>query len=676
MNASLNWINAYLDRPIDAEEAEHVLTNVGFPLDGVDPVEGDPSDTLLDVEVTSNRSDVLSHVGVAREIAAATGRTLQPPTIELPADTGDAVDMLTSVANDASDLCPLYTARVITGVTIGESPDWLKSRLTAVGLRPVNNVVDITNFVLLELGQPLHAFDMAKLDGRRILVRRASAGEAFTAIDGTNHKLTSDMLVIADASTPQAVAGVMGGHDSEVTEKTTDVLLESATFDPLSVRSTSRALKLSSDSSYRFERGVDPAGIERASQRAAQLIVEIAGGTLADGIVAAGSVDTESRHVGMRPSRCDALLGVDLPAERMMELLGSLGLEPHAGGGKINCTIPTHRLDLHREVDLIEEVARLHGFDAIPVEDKITIVARRPQPRVEARKLVSRTLVAHGFCETITFSNLATDTAEAFAGNLGIVTLDEEKAKAAPALRPSILPSLLVCRKSNQDMGNSNVRLFEIAQTFGSQTDLYAESRKLALLADAEDPAKALRSIRGLIEELAASLGLGVTITKPDSPVAWAEEAATVVSSDTATPLGIYGIASDETLDRFNIQSPVVLTELDYEALISNHPRQTVVGDLPRYPAIERDISIVVDESTPWSAIAEHIRVAEPALLEDTAFVGVYRGKQMGAGRKSVTLRMTFRDPERTLKHEEVTEQVDAVVARLKDQVNAELRAG
>ena len=676
MNASLNWINAYLDRPIDAEEAEQVLTNVGFPLDGVDPVEGDPTDTLLDVEVTSNRSDVLSHVGIAREIAAATGRALQPPAIELPAATGDTVDTLTSVANDATDLCPAYTARVITGVSIGESPDWLKARLTAVGSRPVNNVVDITNFVLLELGQPLHAFDMGKLDERRIVVRRATAGEPFTAIDGTKHKLTADMLVIADASTPQAVAGVMGGHDSEVTEQTTDILLESATFDPLSVRSTSRALKLSSDSSYRFERGVDPAGIERASQRAAQLIIEIAGGTLAGGVITAGSVDTEPRQVGMRPSRCDALLGVDLPAERMMELLGSLGLEPHAGGGKINCTIPTHRLDLHREVDLIEEVARLHGFDAIPVEDKITIVARRPQPRVEARKLVSRTLVAHGFCETVTFSNLATDAAQAFAGDRQVVALDEEKAKAAPALRPSVLPSLLVCRKSNQDAGNANVRLFEIAQTFGSRDGDYAEARKLALLADAADPAEALRSIRGLIEELAASLGLDVTITEPDSPVVWAEAAATVVSTNGGTPLGAYGIASSATLDRFDLQSPVVLAELDYEALIRNHPRQPVVATLPRYPAIERDLSIVVDESTAWSTIAEHIRAAEPALLEDTAFVGVYRGKQMSAGRKSVTLRMTFRDPERTLKHEEVTEQVDAVVARLKDQVNAELRAG
>lgn len=676
MNASLNWINAYLDRPIDTEEAEHVLTNVGFPLDGIDPVEGDAADMLLDVEVTSNRSDVLSHVGIAREIAAATGRELQAPEVDLPAATGEAVDTLTSVANEAIDLCPAYTARVITGVTIAESPEWLKARLTAVGLRPVNNVVDITNFILLELGQPLHAFDLAKLDGRRIVVRRASSGETFTAIDGTKHKLTSDMLVIADASTPQAVAGVMGGHDSEVTEQTTDILLESATFDPLSVRSTSRALKLSSDSSYRFERGVDPAGIERASQRAAQLMVEIAGGTLADGVITAGSVETEPRHVGMRPSRCDALLGVDLPAERMMELLGSLGLQPHAGGGKINCTIPTHRLDLHREVDLIEEVARLHGFDEIPVEDKITIVARRPQPRVEARKLVSRTLVAHGFCETVTFSNLATDAAEAFAGDLEIVTLDEEKAKAAPALRPSALPSLLVCRKSNEDAGNSNVRLFEVAQTFGSRSGAYAESRKLALLADAVDPAKALRSIRGLIEELTASLGLDVTITEPDPPIAWADVAATVVSSDEGTPLGIYGIASAKTLDRFDLQSPVILAELDYEALISNHPRQPAVSTLPRYPAIERDLSIVVDEATPWSAIAEHIRAAEPALLEDTAFVGVYRGKQMGAGRKSVTLRMTFRDPERTLKHEEVTEQVDAVVARLKDQVNAELRAG
>lgn len=674
MNASVDWINAYLDRPTDADEAEQVLTNVGFPLDGADPVDGNPSDTVLDVEVTSNRSDVLSHVGVAREIAAATGRELQPPTIELPSTTGDPIESVTSVENDAADLCPLYTARVIKGVSVGESPDWLRQRIAAIGLRPVNNVVDITNFVLHELGQPLHAFDMAKLDGGRIVVRRAAVDEPFTAIDGTKHKLTADMLVIADASTPQAVAGVMGGSDSEVSSTTTDVLLESATFDPLSVRSTSRALKLSSDSSFRFERGVDPAGIDRASRRAAQLIVEIAGGTLADGVITAGSVDTEPKRVSMRPSRCDALLGVDLPAERMMELLGSLGLEPHAGGGKINCTIPTHRLDLHREVDLIEEVARLHGFDAIPVEDKITIVARRPQPRVEARQLVSRTLIAHGFCETITFSNVATDAAAVFAGDLDIVKLDDEKKKAEPALRPSVLPSLMVCRKANQDAGNAGVRLFEIAQTFGSRGGSYTESRKLALLADAADPADALRTIRGVVEELAASLGLDITITEPDGAIEWADAAAVVTSAD--QPIGVYGIASSATLDRFDLQLPVALAELDYEALIASHPRQPIVAELPRFPAIERDLSVAVDEATAWRSIEEHIRAVDPALLEGVAFVGVYRGKQVGKGRKSVTLRMTFRDPARTLKHDEVTEQVDAVVARLKDQVNAELRAG
>jgi len=283
MKTSLAWLNDYLDKPIDAAEAEDALLGQGFPFDGVDEV-STPSggvDTLLDVEVTSNRGDALSHVGLAREVAAATGRALKQPPKDEPATGATAVGDITRVEMQNDDACIVYTARVIRGVKIGPSPDWLADRLVGAGLRPVNNVVDITNFVLLETGQPLHAFDIAKLDGGRIVVRNAHAGENFEAIDGTRHTLKPNMLGIADASSAQAIAGVMGGKGSEVTEQTVDVLLESASFDPLSVRSTSRALKLSSDSSYRFERGVSMVGVEAASKRAAAMIVELAGGELA-----------------------------------------------------------------------------------------------------------------------------------------------------------------------------------------------------------------------------------------------------------------------------------------------------------------------------------------------------------------------------------------------------------
>ena len=295
MKVSLNWLNSYLDRPVDADAAADLLGEQGFPVEERDDLPD--GDVMLNVEVTSNRGDCLSHVGVARELAAGSGRQLRPPVFDLPDVDPNPATALTSVVNKAPDLCPVYTARVIRGVRIAPSPDWLRHRLEAIGLRPVNNVVDITNFVLHEMGQPLHAFDMAKLNERRIVVRRAEQGEAFTAIDGTKHALGSDMLVIADANRPVAIAGVMGGVDSEVTDATTDILLESARFAQLSVRRTSRSLKLASDSSYRFERGVDPVGVEAASRRAAQLIVELAGGRLAEGVVRVGEDQPRSSRL-------------------------------------------------------------------------------------------------------------------------------------------------------------------------------------------------------------------------------------------------------------------------------------------------------------------------------------------------------------------------------------------
>ena len=509
MATSLNWLNSYLDRPTDANEAEDVLTDVGFPFDGADEL--DDGDWQLDVEVTSNRPDCLCHAGLARELAARTGRTFTAPPLDLPDATGPAVDTQTSVTiePDAADLCTLYTARVIRGVSIGPSPDWLTQRIEAIGLRPVNNVVDITNFVLHEMGQPLHAFDMNLLAERRIVVRRANDGEDFTAIDGTKHKLRNDMLVIADAERPVAIAGIMGGLDSEVGDATTDILLESARFDPLSTRTTSRALKLSSDSSHRFERGVDPHGVDAASRRAAALIVELAGGELAEGVVVAGGTPPATTLVSLRPERCRKLMGVDMPVEHMVEHLAALGLQPdwEPEADQITCTVPSHRAaDLTREIDLIEEIARMHGYDHIGFEPKMQITARRPQVEVLARNEIGRALVAHGYHETITFSFASPKHAEPFRADWEPVRVDEEKKKAEPELRPSLLPSLLECRKSNQDAGNQGVRLFEVAQVFGNTDAGYVDPARLGLLADCaggsvDAKSDALRGLRGTLEE-------------------------------------------------------------------------------------------------------------------------------------------------------------------------------
>ncbi len=650
MKVSLNWLNRYLDRPATAPEAEEALTRMGFP---IEEQVGD----MLDVEVTSNRGDCLSHVGVARELAAATGRTLKEPDYQVP---GSHKDTSSSVALEAPDLCPIYTARLITGVRVGPSPAWMVEALTAIGLRSVNNVVDVTNFVLMEIGEPLHAFDLDRLAEKRIVVRRAKKGEAFTAIDGSGHTLTSDMLVISCAAKPVAIAGVMGGLDSEVSSATTNILLEAAIFDPLSVRTTSRALKLASDSSYRFERGIDPRKVEQASARAAALIVELAGGQASTEMIVAGSVDTQPKRITLRPQRCIDLLGEDIPVQEQMSYLEKLGLSPRLEDGLIVCMVPTFRLDLLREVDLIEEIARSRGLENVPQRPRLEVVVRPVQARVAARRELDEVLVAHGYHETITPSMLEPSAAEAFADKSQLLNVDPQRRKADPTLRPSVLPSLLACRKLNQDRGNGEVHLYEAAAVWTTA----GERQVLALLGDEPDEALGLRKIKSALSELAERLGGKLTYEPVDDP-RYAAAAKLMLNGSDEGRVGVLLPGSGGS---------VVAAEMSLEPLLATFPPQHRVEALPRFPGIERDLSLIVSEPVTWRQIEQTISEVNPAMLEDLKFLIVYRGKPIPKGQKSVSLRMRFRDPGKTLKHEEVDPQVAAVVAALKQKLDAELR--
>ncbi len=689
MKTSLNWLNHYLDRPVTADELAALLPNVGFPIDSTEAVvtAAGTHDLKMEVEITSNRSDCLSHVGLARETSAAGGMAVKLPDCSLPAAAAPAVASLTSVEVRDDKLCPLYTARVIKGVKIGPSPRWLADRVEAVGLRTVNNVVDITNFVLFELGQPLHAFDLNRLRGRRIIVRRATTGEGFLAIDGTKHTLRDSQLVIADEQAPVAIAGVMGGRDSEVSDATTDVLLESAQFDPLSVRRTRVALKLSSDSSFRFERGVDPLGVELASRRAARLILELAGGQLAEGVIRVGGPQATPRAITMRVARCNALLGTSLAPQRMVDLLNRLGLFPKLavvnGAEVITCVVPTYRLDLEREVDLIEEVARLHGLNQIPTRDKIELIVHSPSPVVQARRKVREVLTAHGFHETITFSFVSPRHGQPFlpAGD-DDVRVTHDRRKAEPVLRPSVIPSLLECRKTNQDVGNSGVKLFESASCWSRRGGKIVERTMLALVADVDESAgkgveaaaMALRAMRGTVTELIAQLG-GLAGAAEFTPGQSPQFSASAGVSVNGRQVGVIGVLADTTQKLFDLQVPVVVAELEAAAILSLYPPRRKSAALARFPGIERDLSVVVAEETSWATIEGHVRATQPAMLESLDFVGTYRGKPIAQGRKSVTLRMVFRDSAGTLRHDQVDPQVAGVVDRLKQHIGAELRA-
>jgi phenylalanyl-tRNA synthetase beta chain len=675
MRTSVRWINDYLDRPADAEEQANALTAAGFNFDGREELED--GGIQQEIETTSNRGDCLCHLELARELAAATGRTVKPPVAK-PAAKGPAIAGLTKVSNADHEGCPRYTARVIRGVKVGPSPAWMQQRLREAGQAPRNNLVDCTNFVLLEMGQPTHVFDLRKLKGGEIRVRRASAGEPFLPLGEHAQpiKLTAQDLVIADAERPVALAGVKGGAETAVDESTVDVLLEAATFSPTMVRHSSRRHQIFSDSGKRFERGVHPASIDAAADRLAALILETAGGELATGTLEAGAPMPPPRTVRMRPSRCQALLGIPLAEADMTKALAALGFAPAKKGDALECTVPAQRMDIEREVDLIEEVIRLLGTDRIPVGDTLRIRTASPDLRMIALERTKDLLAGLGFVECVTHALVTEKLAQAFlAKGLNALRIEDERAGGTPCLRPAAVTGPVAARALNADRGaRANVRLFEIAHAFRLGPDgNHREWPALGLVADAPDAAEGYRTVRGVIERLAHELAGAVVTVEPSTGGSGIDPSATV--SLDGKPIGRIGLLSAEAATAVGLDLPLAVAEIELESLVSRFPPERPAAALPAFPGAERDVSVVVPDATPWSHIESTVREAKPEHLESLAFVTTYRGKQLGAGRKSVTLRLVFRRADGTLRREDV----DAIVAKLTESLQkslgAELRA-
>ncbi len=673
MYASAAWINAYLDPPSSPPEQADLLTRAGFPLEGRLDVEGD---VRQDFELTSNRGDCLCHLGLAREIAAMSGRTLRPPTFTLKAG-GPPASKQIQVTNRHHAACPLYTARVIRGARVKPSPAWLAARLRAIGQIPRNNIVDASNFVLFEMGQPTHVFDLQKLAGPEIVIRPALDGEAFLPIGegATSVALSTKDLVIADRDKAVAIAGVKGGAGTAVTATTTDLLLEAATFDPVAVRETSRRLGIESDSAYRFERGVHPATVDAAAARLAALILEVAGGVLADGVVAAGAPLPPRREVSMRVQRCCDLLGVPVEPAQMVRWLESLGFEPRLAGGEIRCRVPFPRLDIDREIDLIEEVGRMMGHDTLPVAETIQVRVPALQPAELARRAVSAELVGMGFVESITHSLIGEPAAAAFlepeAEAVRILGTAEQR---EGTLRPSILPSLLRTRAHNRDNGVGRLRLFESAATWQMRGDVTEERAQVALLMDVDAIDNGLRPLRGVVDRLVTLLcGPDArTRVEPDDSASWLEPGAVVSVEGRA--LGRIGVVAPAARAMFGLEALLLAGELALPALYDSFPPDTEARPLPGFPVVERDVSAIVAESTPWAAIEAVIEKVAPADLEAVEYVSSYRGAQVGAGRKSVLLRLRFRGRRRTLTGEEVDAQVSAVTKAMEAGLRALIR--
>jgi len=668
MRISLNWLTDYVDvAAVPVKELASILTDIGLNCEEIIET---PTDIVLDLEVTSNRPDCLGHLGVAREAAAVLGKDFTPPSLDRAAESETDVAGLAEVVVEAPDLCPRYTARVIQGVTIGPSPAWLVERIEAAGLRSINNVVDVTNYVLMEYSQPLHSFDYDKLAGGKIIVRRARPGEVMVSIDETTCRLDENMLVIADAAHPVAIAGVMGGLSTEVTAETTNVLIESARFDPLATRYTSRKLALMSESNYRFERGVDPVALERASLRACQMIVELAGGTIARGVVDVWDRPFEPETVAMRPARCNALLGLDLPAQRQAEILERLGLAPQIDGERIVCTIPSHRADLQREADLIEEVARIEGFDSIPISHHVTHAVTDEGPAQRTRRQAGMLLTAAGFNEAITYSFNDADEAALF-GFDRVVDVDANVRKTNNTLRPTLWGSLLRACKTNQDAGNAAVDLFELAGVFPpGQGELPDEIVELALVSTGD-----LRDLRGAVEMVVARLVPSAELDIRPADVAGLAEgvAAEVYLAD--RPIGALGMIAENVQDYYGLEHAVCAARLDFQAVVADAQKRRTFTPLAKFPAVSRDLSLVVAEQTTWRGVRDVIESVAQPMRVGLEYVTTFRGKQIPAGQKSVTVRLIYRSESATLRSEDVDGQVAGVVAALEEKISAALRA-
>ena len=669
MKVSLDWLSEYVDIDRSADEVAEILSNVGLPCEGIESVGGD---FVLDLEVTSNRGDCLGHIGVAREFAAATGKELKMPNIILE-ESKQRVSELVSVEIAEPELCGRYTARFIGSVKVGPSPEWVVRRLEAVGMRSVNNVVDATNYAMMETGQPPHAFDFEKIAQGRIVVRKAVKGERITSIDGSQHELKPDTLIIADAERPVAIAGVMGGLDTEVSESTTKILLEDAHFNPVSVRGTSRRLALPSESSFRFERNVDIEMIDWASQRTAQLITQFAGGKVAVGLLDAYPGKPEAKTVAMRFSRLNKLLGIEVPQDEALRILSALFFQPRIEDDKVVCTVPSWRSDIYREVDLIEEVARVYGYDKVPLEKKIKIEVATVDRRADLASRVGTFLNACGFYETINVSFVDEDTARLFTGSAeaGHLKVTDEFRKGANLLRQSLIGSLLGVLRSNYNAKNIPCRIFELADTYipqDGENRLPEEMTMLSLVSDGD-----FRELRGVVE------GLLGAVHKKHRPVfkpakfSWAGAGAEVMIGE--KQIGAIGTISQEVIEKFDLKDVrPCAAEMNFTALMELYGGVEKIKPIPRYPAIVRDLSIIVEEKIRWSDIIAGVDKKATPELEDVEFVGIYRGKPIQDGRKSVTLSLRFRDEDGTLTHQVVDRFEKDIVEELCRSLEAELR--
>ena len=625
-----------------------------------------PTDTILNVEITPNRGDLLSHFGLAREIAALTRKKLKSTARESKIPVKKTGVTITSTRE-----CPFFSARKIDKVTVGPSPQWLRAKIESVSIRSINNIVDISNFVMLELGQPTHAFDADRLKGG-INVRLAREGEKFLALDGKTYSLKHDTCVVADEDCAVGIGGVMGGEESAVTDSTQNILLEAAYFLPASIRRTARNLNLSSDASYRFERGVDPEMVLRASQRAAELIQEIAGGTPAKEIAVAGKLPANPADVSLRYEKCDRVVGIVIKPRTVDEVLTRFGLKKISAAEITKWKIPSYRPDLQRDVDLIEEVVRAYGAEKIPGTDRSRFTPSSAADRAHDLELQMRErLVAAGLNEVRT-SKLLPRTRFAFGESA--IELRNPLSEDHVALRPSLLPGLLGVLDHNIRAGAERVAIFETGRVFEPPSG--AEEKRVAILLWGNVGGEVhWRNEKRRVDffDLKGAIGLartGLSFRRGQN----ANFALALEIIAGKQLVGLAGQLTNSLASTIDASGGVFVAEVSLDFPISGLGSRATFRELGKFPAISRDIAMIVAEDLTHERIREVIFHPTEPLLERVEFFDLFAGTEIGEGKKSLAYRLTYRDRSRTLTSEEVNAAHAKIRERLRSDLGAELR--
>jgi phenylalanyl-tRNA synthetase beta chain len=685
MKILLSWLREFVDVPGTAEQIATTMSVRGFAVEGIESLS--EADAVIDFEVTANRPDCLSVAGMAREIATAYGLQVRRPVV---GGSSLALVSLKSVEQgdiditiESKELCPRY-AGAVADVNVGPSPEWMQTRLRAAGVRPISNIVDVTNYVLLELGQPMHAFDQTRLGGGQIRIRTAAPGEALRTLDGQTRTLGPDMLVIADAERPVAIAGVMGGADSEVTNDTQTIVLESAYFSPQSVRHTSKSLGLKTEASIRFERGTDPRLPVTAMERACALLQLIQAGSARGTVVDRYPQRREPTVLRLRRDRITGLLGVPVPDTDIRRILENLGfamrdadLSTSLGASGWDVTVPTRRVDVLREVDLIEEVARHHGFDRIPgTFPPVTVPAPPMDPRITQARALRTIMTGAGFSEAMTFGFVSEPAAAPFTADGDLVPIANPLSESFAVLRPSVLPGLVAAVAHNRRREQRDVRLFEIGARFSRSR---GERRALAFAwtgaIGADHWSGGTRAVdyfdlQGVVERVGLALRVTVRLEPLNEPWLVPGHGAAIVSD--GIRIGAMGLLAPTIVEQHELSASdaIYVGEIDLDS-VPPPDDDLQVEPLPKHPSMTRDISILVADTLAAGTVRRTIQEQAPETLVRVSEFDRYQGKGIPDGHVSLSLRLTFRAPDRTLTDGEVQTALDSVLAALKERHGA-----